>query len=182
MMYSLPTSVVVCGTEYKIETDYRSILDIISVLNDPDLSNEEKGIGILGIFYLGFVHMPEQHFEEALRQCYAFIDGGGTADPKNNGPKLMDWEQDFRYLIAPINRIAGKEIRAAEYVHWWTFLSWYTEIGECYFAHIVRIRDLKAKGKLKDKTDREFYRKNKDVVDIKRRYSETEDEIINRWI
>lgn len=37
------------------------------------------------------------------------------------------------------------------------------------------------KGKLKDKTDREFYRRNRDAIDIKRRYSETEEEIIKGW-
>lgn len=93
----------------------------------------------------------------------------------------MDWEQDFRLLIAPINRIAGQEVRALPYMHWWTFLSYYGEIGDCYFAQIVRIRDLKAKGKLKDKADREFYRRNRDAIDIKRRYSKTEEEIIKGW-
>lgn len=181
MMYSLPTSVFVGGTEYDIETDYRAILDIISIINDPDLSNDEKGIGVLGIFYPGFAHMPGANFEEALRQCYAFIDGGAT-ERRKGSPKLMDWEQDFKYIVAPINRIAGMEIRTAEYIHWWTFLSWYTEIGDCYFAHIVRIRDMKAKGKLKDKADREFYRQNRGDVDIKRHYSETEENIIKGWL
>ena len=94
----------------------------------------------------------------------------------------MDWEQDFPYLIAPINRVAGQEIRAVEYLHWWTFLSYYYEIGDCYFAQIVRIRDLKARGKLTDKTDKEFYRKNREAVDLKMRYSEMEEDIIKGWV
>lgn len=100
---------------------------------------------------------------------------------RKKSTKLMDWEQDFRLLIAPINRIVGQEVRALPYLHWWTFLSYYGEIGDCYFAQIVRIRDLKAKGNLKDKADREFYRRNRDVIDIKRRYSEAEEEIIKGW-
>ena len=55
------------------------------------------------------------------------------------------------------------------------------EIGDCFFAQIVRIRDLKAKGKLKDKADKDFYRRNRDAVDIKTQYSDTENEIIKAW-
>lgn len=180
MMYDLPTSLEVCGTEYPIETDFRVILDIFSVLSAVELTSEEKCIGVLGMFYPGFFAMPWEHTEEAINQCFWFINGGNEETQKKS-IKLMDWEQDFRLLIAPINRIAGQEVRALPYLHWWTFLSYYGEIGDCYFAQIVRIRDLKAKGKLKDKADKEFYRRNRDAIDIKRRYSETEEEIIKGW-
>lgn len=180
MMYDLPTSLEVCGTEYAIETDFRVILDIFSVLSAVELTSEEKCFCVLGMFYPGFFTMPGEHMEEAIKQCFWFINGGNEETQKKS-PKLMDWEQDFRLLIAPINRIAGQEVRALPYLHWWTFISYYCEIGDCYFAQIVRIRDLKAKGKLKDKADREFYSRNRDAIDIKRRYSETEEEIINGW-
>ena len=180
MMYELPSSVAVCEKEYAIETDFRAILDIFSVMSDGDLTRGEQTIGILGIFYKDFLSMPSECFEEAVRKIFWFINGG-KEEKQGKPPKLMDWEQDFQYLIAPINRIVGQEIRSIEYLHWWTFLSYYQEIGDCYFAHIVRIRDLKARGKLKDKADKEFYRKNKEVIDLKTRYSEIEEEIIKAW-
>lgn len=46
MMYDLPTSLEVCGTEYQIETDFRVILDIFSVLSAVELTSEEKCIGV----------------------------------------------------------------------------------------------------------------------------------------
>lgn len=180
MMYDLPKSLDVCGVEYAIETDFRAILDIFSILVDEDLDADAKGIGVLGIFYFDFMEMPAAHIPEALKKCFWFINSGHEEKQKK-APKLMDWEQDFQYIVAPINRIAGQEVRALPYLHWWTFLSYYGEIGDCYFAQIVRIRDLKAKGKLKDKADREFYRRNRDAIDIKRRYSEAEEEIIKGW-
>lgn len=182
MMYELPRSVDVCGVEYEVETDFRAILNIFGILNDVDLTPEEKTIGILGIFYHDFLTMPEEHFEEGLGKCFAFINGGKEENETQKAPKLMDWEQDFQYLIAPINRVAGREVRAVEYLHWWTFLSYFNEIGDCYFAQVVRIRSLKARGQLKDKADREFYRKNKDVIDIKRHYSEAEESLIAEWV
>lgn len=107
MMYDLPTSLEVCGTEYPIETDFRVILDIFSVLSAVELTSEEKCIGVLGMFYPGFFTMPWEHMEEAIKQCFWFINGGNEEAQKKS-TKLMDWEQDFRLLVAPINRIAGQ--------------------------------------------------------------------------
>ena len=180
MMYDLPASLEVCGTEYAIETDYRVILDVFTVLADENLSADEKCIGVLGIFYPQFFTMPKEHMEEAVQKCFWFINGG-SEDKGKKSPKLMDWEQDFQLLVAPINRIAGAEIRAMQYLHWWTFLAYYGEIGDCYFAQVVRIRDLKAKGKLTSKDDKEFYRRNRDAVDIKQRYTEAEMDFIQQW-
>lgn len=75
-MYELPTSVNVCGTDYDIETDFRAILDIFCILEDPDLTGNEKGVGMLGIFYKRFFDMPAEHFGEAVQKCYWFINGG----------------------------------------------------------------------------------------------------------
>lgn len=55
-------------------------------------------------------------------------------------PKLVDWGQDFKLIVAPVNRILGLEARAEKYLHWWSFISAYYEIGECLFAQVIRIR------------------------------------------
>ena len=39
----------------------------------------------------------------------------------------------------------------------------------------------KAKGKSLDKSDREFYRKNRDIIDIKHTYSEAENKLVSFW-
>ena len=36
-MFSLPTTVTVAGTEYPVRTDFRVILEIFVMLEDPDL-------------------------------------------------------------------------------------------------------------------------------------------------
>ena len=179
-MYDLPTTVLIDGVEYDVETDYRAILDIFSILADRDLTNSEKGIGVLGIFFKDFRNMPAEHFQAGIEKCFEFINCG-DAEHGKKAPKLMDWEQDFKLLIAPINRVAGTELRAVPYVHWWTFLSYYYEIGDCFFAQIVRIRDLKARGKKLDKQDREFYLKNREAIDFKTHYSKAEEDIISNW-
>ena len=93
----------------------------------------------------------------------------------------MDWEQDFQHIVAPINRVVGREIRDVEYMHWWTFVAAYYEIGDCYFAQIIRIRELRAKGKPLDKSDQEFYKRNRSAIDLKATYTEKENELLDQW-
>lgn len=183
VIYSLPKAAAVNGTEYPIRSDYRAVLDILTALTDEELDAQEKAYAILEIFYPDFPgQMPAEDYQEALNQCFRFIDRGKEADAqKKKEPALMSWEQDFDLIIAPINRIAGREIREDSYVHWWTFLSWYSEIGDCFFAQIVRIRDKKARGKALDKQDREFYKRNRDVIDLKTTYTETEKDVLSAW-
>ena len=71
MIYDLPTSVEVGGTEYSIRSDYRAVLDICTALSDPELTAQDKGIVALGIFYGEdiFQRLPVDHYEEALRRC-----------------------------------------------------------------------------------------------------------------
>lgn len=57
----------------------------------------------------------------------------------------------------------------------------YQEIGDCLFAQVVRIRDKKAHGKSLDKQDREFYRKNRDIIDLKTTYTESEKDVLAAW-
>lgn len=176
----LPTSVVLGGEKYEIRSDYRAALDICAALSDPDLSDQDKAEAALDILYPAFLEMPAELYQEALEWCMWFINCGEEADARP-APKLVDWEQDFRHIVAPINRVTGQEVRAMEYMHWWTFIAAYNEIGDCTFAQIVRIRDQLARGKQLDKSDREWYRRNKKLVDLRRQYSKAEEETLKAW-
>lgn len=181
VIYSLPTSVEVNGTEYAIQSDFRAVLDILTALSDADLSNQDKAEAVLNIFYPWFEEMPASDYQEALNQCFRFIDRGQEPKEQKKQPVVMSWEQDFDMIIAPINRIAGCEVRSLPYLHWWTFVSYYMEIGDCLFAQVVAIRDKKARGKPLDKQDLEFYRRNRDLIDLKTTYTEAEQDLLAAW-
>lgn len=179
-MYDLPKKLNICGTEYNIRSDYRAVLDICTALSDAELTSQEKSYVALDIFYPGFEKMPPEHYQEALKQCFWFINCG-EEEEKKKSTKLVDWAQDFNYIAAPVNRVVGREIRSMKYMHWWTFVGAYMEIGDCTFAQIVRIRDRKARGKSLDKQDAEWYRNNRNLVDLKHTYSDEEKGLLEQW-
>lgn len=187
MEYGLPKSVNIGGEEFAIRYDYRVVLDIFEALNDPELTEQDRALAVLQMFYPEWERLTD--YETALKECFRFINCGKEDESTKKQPKLIDWEQDFQLIIAPINRVLGCEMRSKEYdpesnsggVHWYTFMSAYMEIGDCLFAQIVRIREKKARSKPLDKSDKEFYRKNRDIIDIKTRYSEADDDLVKMW-
>ena len=179
--YGLPKAVEINGTEYDIRSDYRAILDIVEALNDVNLNAREKAYVVLEIFYPDIDDMPYDDMQEAIEKCFEFIDGGNRRK-EGNAPKVVDWSKDFPLIIAPINAVAGREIRADEYCHWWTFLAYYNEIsGDCTFAQVVRIRDKDARGKSLDKDEREWKMRNLELVEMPSQYTDEEEEILKMW-
>lgn len=175
----LPTALSVGGEEYAIRSDYRVALDIFLALTDPDLDPYNRAMEALEILYIDDI--PVEHAQEALEKCFWYLRGGEEERPTKNG-QLVSWTQDFNMIASPISGIIGKDIRGLEYLHWWSFLSAYMSIGDCLFAQVVRIRDMKARGKKLDKADREFYSRNRDLIDIKREESDVEKQILKEWV
>lgn len=181
--WKLPTTIRIGGKDYKIRTDYRAVLDILIAMNDPGIyvgmiekeKNTEQAMTMLQILYEDFDSIPQQHWKEAAEQAIEFIDCGFSSDNKPK-PRLMDWNQDAPILIPAVNKVAGKDIRAEEYMHWWTFLGLFMEIGESTFATVVGLRDKKKRGKKLEKWEQEFYKNNKSLVDLKVKQIERSEE------
>lgn len=186
MNYELPESLEIGGVSYAIRSGYRAVLDVCAALSDRELSGQEKTLAALCTFYPEYEDIPPEHLDEALEKLFWFIDCGEEHDKTRKSPRLVDWEKDFPIIAAPVNRVLGTEIRRKtgpdDYgVHWWTFISAYREIGDCTFAQVVRIRDRKARGKSLDKQDREWYRRNRDLVDIQEKYTSAEQDFLKTW-
>lgn len=158
--YGLPKTVTINGKEYPIRTDFRVILDVLAALRDEELEDLEKEYIMLTIMY------PEgipDDIEAAAQAVCDFIDAG--QHEKKNAPRLMDWDKDYPLIIAGVNHVLGHEVRADDYMHWWTFLAAYLEIGtESLFSSVISIRSKKAKGKKLEKYEREFAEQNKDLI------------------
>lgn len=168
--WSLPDSAVIGGIRYPINADYRDILDIFRYLEDPDRPEYIRWQIALALFYEG--EIPPAHMQEAMEYLAEFI-SCGSRDAKP-GPKLLDWEQDANVIVADVNKVAGTEVRALPFLHWWTFMAYFHAIGEGQLSTLVSIRDKLRRGKKLEKWEQEFYRKNKDRVDLKQRYSAEE--------
>lgn len=171
--WELPQKLDVNGHQYAINADFRDVLEVIDWLNNQNEEEQVRLYVAYQLFFDDWDSIPQCDQVEAVRQMMIFI-AGGVEDTGPSGPRLIDWEQDQGMIVADVNKVAGCEIRALPFVHWWTFLAWFSGIGEGQLATVVSIREKRRKGKKLDDWEREYYLQHKAEVDLKPRYTAEE--------
>lgn len=165
MFGELPKQLEVAGVYRNIRTNYKDIINILIMFEDPDLSKEQKVWDCLDILYYDLDSIPQKDYDAAFQAALKFIDHG-IEQEKEKSPHLMDWEKDEPILIPAINKVAGFDIRSVKYIHWWTFLGYYMEIGESIFAQVVNVRNKKAKKKKLNDVEKDFYKHNQALIKL----------------
>ena len=190
-MFDIPTSLTIGEEQLNIRNkgDYRMVLDCFDALNDVELDQKERVYCALIIFYEQFndledlMHFPQ--LNEAVTKMYWFFNcGDDKGVGANKHRKLIDWKGDQHLIASAINKVANTEVRAIPYLHWWTFMGYYLEIGESPLATIVGIRSKIMEGKKLEKYESKFRNDNpqyfiwdnKSIED-----KEAEEEIMSLW-
>lgn len=164
-MYDLPVTVEIEGVDYSIRNggDYRTIIDIFAILEDPELDEQERAMAALIIFYADMEDVEDlavfPNLQEALDKMFEFFNAG-KKDVASKSRKLLDWQDDMPMIVSAVNNVAKKEIRAEKYLHWWTFMSYYMSVGDSTLSTVVNIRDKIVQGKKLEKWENEFKQEN----------------------
>ena len=169
--WELPKEAVIGGKTYHLRTDFREILQIFSWLQREDLPQFLRWHIALALFYEE--QISDADYLEAAEYFRRFVSCGQEEQP-DPGPQLLDWETDAQDIVADVNKVAGQEIRQLPYVHWWTFMSWFHGIGEGNLSTLVGIRDKLRRGKKLENYEQEYYRRNREKVKMRKKYSAEE--------
>lgn len=118
-----PESVTVNGRHYRIETDYRTVLAYMRLIQDQDTEDQDKTVLGLSLFYGDNIN-PED-IEDLAAYLRHFINrgteqqedeaAGGTKPPKN-----FDLLADSGRIFAAFIQTYRINLRKAS-VHWWIF-------------------------------------------------------------
>lgn len=165
-MYELPTSVKVNNQEYAIreQGDFRMVLDCFTALNDFELDKEERIVSSLIIFYKDFKTIEDvancDCLEQLAKEMMKFFNCGQDDTSSRSNFRLVDWEKDSNLICSAVNKVAGKEVRAEKYIHWWTFIGYYMSIGQSPLSTIVSIRSKIARQEKLEKYEKRFKYEN----------------------
>ena len=175
----LPKSVEINGVECTFKSDYRDILYLFEILSDPDLLPQEAVMLACENFYDTDYYLTD--LSTAITEMYSFIScgDGDTTSSSSSGERLYDWDKDFNIIIAPINRVLGYDIRGVEYLHWWTFMSAFMEIGECTFSTYVGIRRKLQRGIKLEKYEEKIYKEHAQEISLPKKYDRTTQALID---
>ncbi|MBQ4600136.1 MAG: hypothetical protein IJB17_00705 [Oscillospiraceae bacterium] len=162
--YELPEATLLLGRKFRLNTDFRRVLTVIGYLQDPELPALYRMKTALALFYREEV--PKEAEQAALAYLMWFLSGGQEASP---GPRLMDWQQDAAAILSDVSRVAGRDVRADEKLHWWSFLTLYQGVGQGQLSLLVTIRDKLRRGQKLEGWEQRFYRENPDAVRLRPR-------------
>ena len=136
-----PKAIEINGLEYAIHTEYETALACFKCINDPDITEIERAMGVLGLLYM------EQPTDEAaaLRLAVKFLSLGKEpdGDAEDDRHPDMDYEQDMHYIRASFRSVYGIDLKQTPEMHWWEFselLSGLTD--DCVLNRIRDIRNL----------------------------------------
>lgn len=165
MLGMLPQTLNINGRAYKIRSDYRDILQIIAAFGDKELSDEEKAYVCLKRLFVAMESIPKSDYQDAYEAAVTFIEC--HISDRKPSPKVVNWEKDEHLIFPAINKVAGMEVRAVPYMHWWTFLGYFQSIDrEDIWGFILTIRQKRAKGKKLEKYEKDFLNANRDICEV----------------
>ena len=168
-IYALPERVEFGERNYELNTDFRNVLKIFSQLERQDLPEALRWRIAACLFYSP--ELEDADYDAGLSYLAGFLQ---PEENTGDGRKLLDWKADATAIIAGVNAAAGQEIRLLPKVHWWTFLSWFHAMPAGELSTRVAIRDKVRKGQKLEPWEQEYYRQNKQAVDLKPVYSAEE--------
>lgn len=164
MIGELPKTLEVNGKLLPIHTDYRTVLQLFPMYDDPELSDEKKAYITCKVLY--DCELDDDDYVEAAKQAYWFIDGGEMPKSEPEKARVIDWKKDERIIMPAISKTVGVvDVRSLPYMHWWTFLGAFGEVSEGLFSFVLNLRRKMAEGKLED-YEKDFVRKNQELVCI----------------
>ena len=172
----LPETVTIGGVEVPINSDFRTSVSFSMMIYDPDLSDEEKILKGLEMYY------PTRDrdiydIEEAVTQMLWFFRCGDTSEVKGSGDKTRayDFDVDADSIFASFLMQYGIDLSTVN-LHWWKFMAMLTNLKEDVpLAKIMTYRVIDTKGM--DKEQAKFYKKMKRIYRLEDRVSETDEKL-----
>lgn len=158
----LPMTVRIDGAEIPIRTDFRISIEFELLMQDDMLSDEEKLIKALSLYYKS---VPD-NIGEALEQCLWFYSCGNTEKKKKSVKTLYRFDVDADYIYAAFLSQYKIDILELPYMHWWKFRSLFQGLSEeNEFTKIVGYRAVEISSKMSSEQKR-FYKKMKEQYKI----------------
>jgi len=163
----LPNTVDINGVKYEINSDFRTSILFEIMMQDTSLSDEDNIIQALQLYY----HRVPEDIDTAIDKMLWLYRCGkdetslkGTGSNKTN--QIYSYEYDEDYIYSAFLDQYGVDLQDIEFLHWWKFKAMFKSLKED--NEIVKIMGYRAMdlSKIKDKSQRDFYKKAKEIYKI----------------
>ena len=172
-MTDYPDLITVNGIDYEINTDFRYAIACFQCINDSEISDTERGYGVIGILY----KEDPSDLQEALRMAIKFLRCGKDASQEEKQPD-MDFSCDENYIKSSFMSDFRIDLDVAE-MHWWKFCNLLQGLTDnCILNRVRDIRNYDISS-VKDVKARERILKAKRDVALPNSLTEEEENILD---
>ncbi|NFH70766.1 hypothetical protein FDC35_15900 [Clostridium botulinum] len=175
----LPVEVNIDGVLYKINSDYRTSIIFSKLIEDNEIT-EDIIVKVLKLYY---PVMPKD-IEQAINIIFWFYTCGENQEESNSkstisNKKVFDYEQDSRYIYSAFLSQYKIDLQDIKYLHWWKFKALFEALDDN--NEIIKIMQYRSMdlSKIKDKEQRNFYKKMQDTYKLKEKISEEDLQALN---
>lgn len=174
----VPTTVNIDNKEYEINSDFRNAILFELLMQEDEASELDKTMQAMELFY----PICPQNINEAVEKMLWFYTGGKDdknitstkSGSVNNVNRIYSFDFDDDYIYSAFLDQYGIDLQDIEYLHWWKFKAMFKSLKED--NEIVKIMSYRATdlSKIKDKEQREFYKRMKQIYELPNSRNEIE--------
>lgn len=166
---ALPNSVKIDNREYEINSCFRTSILFELLMLDRTVSDEEKIMTALELYYSEVPHDIGQAIERMLwfyRGGQEEITGPSEAGKNKISKKpIYSYEHDADYIFSAFLDQYGMDLNEIDFLHWWKFKAMFKSLKED--NEIVKIMGIRAMDTSKlSKEQKEYYNKMKKIYQI----------------
>lgn len=133
---SYPELISVDGIDYEINTGYEYALACFRCINDPDIAETERALGIIGILYK---QIPD-NLEEAMEMAIQYL-RCGKEEREGDSKADMDFDYDENFIKASFMTDYKIDLDDSIDMHWWKFSNLLNGLTDTSILN--RVRDLR---------------------------------------
>ena len=178
----LPTSVVIDGVEYKINSDFRTSILFSLLIEDNDVNEQDKILGALQLYYDVIPNNINSAIDKIINfyLCNDNNTSSGSSKNKSN-KKVLDYEIDSNYIYSAFLTQYHIDLQDIEYLHWWKFKAMLESLNDdLMLSKIIKFRSIDV-SKIQDKEQKKYYQKMQKIYEIKEKISEEELKQLEEW-
>ena len=186
LLDDLPTSFKIKGKRYDFNYDFRTSILFCLLMQDVDLTEEEKILQGLQLYY---PKIPNNK-EEAYKNILFFYSRGkednsetkvkqGKRIFKRNNNRAYDFEADSDLIFSAFMTQYNINLNR-ENLHWWEFIALFNSLKDD--TEIVKIMNYRTIdiNSIEDKKERKMYKQLQDYYALENKISKEEQELLNK--
>ena len=182
----LPTSFSIDGKKYEFNYDFRTSILFCLLMQDENLTEEEKILEALRLYY----PIIPPNIEKALEKIYWFYSRGNIEEDnkkvkqgkrifKRNNNRAYDFEIDADLIFSAFMTQYNIDLNRDK-LHWWEFMSLFNSLKDD--TEIVKIMNYRTidVNTIEDKKERKMYKQLQDYYSLENTITTEEKQLLEQ--